>query len=120
MSPNNNNHGYQCAPKGEKALGLRQREMNSDSSLRLSCGSRRDHQHRNVRVMKALPTPEAWLLVKEGNMEKRAPCEVRNRIAKNFITSSEVCLFVDMEIRSQQAIGHHETAVGMFYELHHS
>ncbi len=52
--------------------------MASDSSLRLSGGSQTNTQYRNVKVMKALPSPEEWTLVREKNMENRAPCEVRH------------------------------------------
>ena len=52
--------------------------MASDSSLRLSAGSQTNNQYRNIKVMKNLPSPEEWTLVKEKNMEKRAPCEVGN------------------------------------------
>lgn len=31
-----------------------------------------------ARVVRAAPPPEQWTLVRELNMEKRDPCEVRN------------------------------------------
>ena len=53
-----------------------------------SVGSRNGHKHA-ITVMKTLPLPDEWTMIREVNIEKRDPCEV-NAIIVIILESTQL------------------------------